>query len=141
MTLAELKECIEGGCNVYRIGDNAVQYYLNCYEEGLVAVSRLPGAVEKPHQITFEEAIATDWAVVRVASITTELHQIITCCAEAANVHEKDITGYEWSGTWFYVLDCNGDTLFKFQTWHFPKEYMGKFPINNRLYKEQVEIL
>lgn len=140
MTLAELKECIDGGCDVYRLGDNTTTYHKGCDEEGLVAVSRLPGAAEKPHQITYEEAIATDWAVVKVADMTIELHQIITCCAEAAYVNEKDIRGYEWSGTWFYVLDCNGDTLFKFQTWHFPKNYMGKFPINNRLYKEQVWI-
>lgn len=138
MTLAELKECIEGGCDVYRLSDNAVQYHKGCDEEGLVAVSRLPDATEKPHQITYEEAVATDWSVVKVASITTELSQIITCCAEAACVSEGEIRGYEWSGTWFYVLDCNGDTLFKFQTWHFPKDYMGKFPINYLLYKEQV---
>jgi hypothetical protein len=136
MTLAELKECIDGGCDVRRIGDNSVKYYKD--GDKFVQVSMLPGAVEKPYQITYEDAIATDWVVVKVASITTELHQIITCCAEAAYVNEGDIRGYEWSGTWFYVLDDNGDTLFKFQTWHFPKDYMGKFPINYRLYKEQV---
>lgn len=132
MTLFELEDRFkENGCDVYRVSD-ATQYHMSTRGEGLI------DANGKPHLFTYEEAVATDWVVVKVATISFDLHRTITCCADAACVRKEDIGGYVWDGTWFHVLDCNGDLLFKFRTTLYPKGRMGNFPVNVLLYREQV---
>lgn len=133
MTLFELEGCLkENGCSVYRVG-SAMRYHMGACGEGLV------DANGKPHLLTYEEAVAIDWEVVKVASLSHDLYRTIMCCADAACVDKDDIRGYEWDGVWFHVIGYDGDPLFMFRTTLYPKgRYMGDFPVNVYLYREQV---